>query len=112
MGKVVSDMSTSLDGFIAGPNDGPDLPLGKGGERLHEWVYGLATWRERHGLGIASTRVVAVFMHMMVLKDPFVNLTGGSSYELASIYLCASILLLVLGPGKFSLDKKIFRERL
>lgn len=35
MGKVVSDMSMSLDGFIAGPNDGPDLPLGEGGERLH-----------------------------------------------------------------------------
>jgi hypothetical protein len=28
-------MSMSLDGFIAGPNDGPDLPLGEGGERLH-----------------------------------------------------------------------------
>src|ERR671930_540708 len=30
-------MSTSLDGFIAGPNEGPDNGLGDGGHRLHEW---------------------------------------------------------------------------
>lgn len=50
MGKVVADITTSLDGFVAGPNDGPELPLGKGGERLHEWVYDLKSWREPHGL--------------------------------------------------------------
>jgi dihydrofolate reductase len=40
----------SLDGFIAGPNDRPGNGLGDGGEVLHEWVYGLKTWREPHGL--------------------------------------------------------------
>ena len=30
-------MSMSLDGFVAGPNEGPDNPLGDGGHRLHEW---------------------------------------------------------------------------
>jgi dihydrofolate reductase len=50
VGRVFVDISTSLDGFIAGPNDGPDVPLGEGGERLHEWVFGLVSWRERHGL--------------------------------------------------------------
>jgi dihydrofolate reductase len=50
MGKVVLDITTSLDGFVAGPGDGPDLPLGEGGERLHEWLFGLASWREPHGL--------------------------------------------------------------
>lgn len=40
----------SLDGFVAGPNDGPERPLGDGGERLHQWVYDLKSWRERHGL--------------------------------------------------------------
>lgn len=53
---------------------------------------------------------VAVTMHSIVMKDPFVNLTGGSSYELASAYLCVAILILVVGPGKFSLDNKIFGE--
>jgi len=50
MGKVVLDITTSLDGFVAGRNDGLDLPLGEGGERLHEWLVGLAIWREPHGL--------------------------------------------------------------
>jgi dihydrofolate reductase len=50
MGIVVADISVSLDGFVAGPNDSPELGLGEGGERLHEWVYGLKSWREPHGL--------------------------------------------------------------
>ncbi len=37
MGKVVIGLSMSLDGFIAGPNDGPQNPLGDGGTRLFEW---------------------------------------------------------------------------
>jgi dihydrofolate reductase len=37
MGKVTMGLSMSLDGFIAGPNDGPDSPLGDGGERLFAW---------------------------------------------------------------------------
>ena len=37
MGKVVVGLSMSLDGYIAGPNDGPDNPLGDGGGRLFEW---------------------------------------------------------------------------
>jgi dihydrofolate reductase len=50
MGEVFLDITTSLDGFVAGPNDGPELPLGRGGERLHEWLFGLASWRAPHGL--------------------------------------------------------------
>jgi dihydrofolate reductase len=50
MGKVVFDISVSLDGFVAGPDDGPELGLGAGGERLHEWVVELESWREPHGL--------------------------------------------------------------
>jgi dihydrofolate reductase len=48
--KVVFDITMSLDGFVAGPNDSLELPLGEGGEKLHEWVFGLASWREPHGL--------------------------------------------------------------
>jgi dihydrofolate reductase len=40
MGKVSTGLSMSLDGFIAGPNDGPEQPLGEGGERLFEWYSG------------------------------------------------------------------------
>jgi dihydrofolate reductase len=38
MSKVVLYMSMSLDGFIAGPDDGPDHGLGVNGERLHAWL--------------------------------------------------------------------------
>ena len=61
--------------------------------------------------GIGCTMAVAVHMHMIVRHDPFVNLTGGLSYEPALGYLGIAILFLVLGPGKFSLDSKIFGER-
>jgi dihydrofolate reductase len=50
MGKVHVDITMSLDGYIAGPNDSPDLGLGEGGEQLHEWIFGLESWRKAHGL--------------------------------------------------------------
>jgi dihydrofolate reductase len=50
MTRLTFDITMSLDGFIAGPNQTLEQPLGKGGERLHEWMVGLATFRERHGL--------------------------------------------------------------
>jgi dihydrofolate reductase len=40
MGKVIASITTSLDGYVAGPEDGPGCGLGKGGERLHYWVMG------------------------------------------------------------------------
>ena len=62
MGNVKADMSMSLDGFIAGSNDGPAYPLEKGGDRLHQWVYGLKSVCEPHGMeggdtGLVVTRV-------------------------------------------------------
>ena len=49
MAKVFVDLGVSLDGYIAGPNARPDNPLGDGGLRIHEWVFGLASFRERLG---------------------------------------------------------------
>ena len=40
MGKVTASITTSVDGFVTGPDDGPEYGLGKGGERLHYWVMG------------------------------------------------------------------------
>jgi dihydrofolate reductase len=50
MGKVVAEISTSLDGYVAGPNPTLENPLGEGGEQLHEWAVRLKSWRETHGL--------------------------------------------------------------
>jgi dihydrofolate reductase len=49
MPRLRFQISMSLDGFIAGPNQSEEHPLGEGGMQLHEWVFTLAAWRERHG---------------------------------------------------------------
>lgn len=49
MSKLRFGISMSLDGFVAGPDQSPENPLGIGGERLHEWVVPLAAWRKAHG---------------------------------------------------------------
>ena len=49
MSKLRCHISMSLDGFMAGPNQSEENPLGEGGEELHDWVVQLASWREVHG---------------------------------------------------------------
>jgi dihydrofolate reductase len=60
--KLRLKISMSLDGFVAGPNQSVENPLGIGGMRLHEWAFALEAWRAPHGLEggevNASTRVV------------------------------------------------------
>ena len=50
MGLVTSQISISLDGFVAGPNQSLENPIGEGGLRLHQWVFTTASWREQQGL--------------------------------------------------------------
>ena len=57
MARLTLDISMSLDGFIAGPNQTLEQPLGEGGEGLHEWAFRLASWREPHGLSGGETNV-------------------------------------------------------
>src|SRR6478735_6622937 len=40
MGKVLAGITTSVDGYVAAPEDGPGNGLGTGGEPLHNWVFG------------------------------------------------------------------------
>ena len=62
MSRLRLRISMSLDGFVAGPGQSVEHPLGIGGMRLHEWVLPLAVWRGPHGLEggevNASTAVV------------------------------------------------------
>jgi dihydrofolate reductase len=44
------NISMSLDGYVAGPNQTLEQPLGEGGEELHEWTVKLESWRSAHGL--------------------------------------------------------------
>jgi dihydrofolate reductase len=49
MSNVRAHISVSADGYVAGPNQSKDNPLGEGGEELHDWVIELKAWREPHG---------------------------------------------------------------
>ena len=50
MSKVRVHISVSLDGYVAGPNQTQEEPLGEGGEGLHDWVLALKAWREASGM--------------------------------------------------------------
>src|ERR687897_67694 len=39
MTRILADISVSLDGFVTGPDPGPDNGLGTGGEALHTWAF-------------------------------------------------------------------------
>ena len=64
MAATVLYMSTSLDGFIAGPNERPDNGLGDGGLRLHEWLMGCGgvDLEAIHRLGGGNGKIVDEFM--------------------------------------------------
>jgi dihydrofolate reductase len=47
--SVRCQISVSLDGYVAGPNQSPKDPLGEGGEDLHDWVIATESWRRQHG---------------------------------------------------------------
>ena len=49
MSRLRFKISMSLDGFVAGPDQSVENPIGIGGMRLHEWVFPLAAWRGMHG---------------------------------------------------------------
>jgi hypothetical protein len=62
MSKFRFQLAVSLDGYVAGPSQSEEHPLGVGGSDLHQWVFELEAWRKQQGLegGVvnASTSVV------------------------------------------------------
>ena len=68
MGKVRFDITMSVDGFVAGPNDGVGNGLGDGGERLHGWAYDLESFQRHHGREGGETGVDSD-----VLEEAFEN---------------------------------------
>jgi putative oxidoreductase len=74
------------------------------------WMWGLLT--PVASLGLLCTMAVAASLHAFVMSDPFVaSGPGQGSYELAAVYFCVALLLLLAGPGRFSLDRMFFGAR-
>jgi dihydrofolate reductase len=69
MTMVILDITTSLDGYVAGPRPTLDDPLGEGGEQLHEWVIGLESWRRPHGLEGGATNTDSVVVDEYVERQ-------------------------------------------
>ena len=68
MSKVFADISTSLDGYVAGPSPSLEEPLGIGGETLHEWVFGLEAWRGPHGLEGGETNASSAVVEERITR--------------------------------------------
>ena len=63
MGKVRVHISTSLDGYVAGPTQTQENPLGEGGEGLHDWLVRLKAWREHAGMEGGEENVSSAVFH-------------------------------------------------
>lgn len=81
MSRLRLTIAMSLDGFVAGPRQSVENPLGTGGMRLHEWAFPLAVWRAPHGLQggevNASTPVVEESLSSLGATVMGRNMFGG-----------------------------------
>jgi dihydrofolate reductase len=84
MGKVLVQLSMSLDGFIAGPNDGPENPLGDGGEWLFKW-YSSGDTDFKWPSGTMTSKVSAVSAAHLREMLPTVGalVTGRRTFDIA-----------------------------
>jgi putative oxidoreductase len=75
------------------------------------WILGLLT--PLASLGILFTMATAAYMGHISKGDPFVASpgAGGGSWELAAVYFSIALVLLLIGPGRLSLDALLFRKR-
>lgn len=65
MSKTLIRITTSLDGYVAGPNQSMKDPLGVGGEALHTWALELAAWKEQHGQKGGAVNASSAIMQEM-----------------------------------------------
>jgi dihydrofolate reductase len=78
---IVASITTSVDGYVTGPDDGPEQGLGEGGERLHYWVFGGAWSYDREPTGEA-TGADKEFMDEAMARQGAV-IGGRNTYESA-----------------------------
>jgi len=81
MGKVLANITMSVDGYVTGPDDGPGCGLGVGGERLHYWVFGGPWTYDKEPTGQASGADAAWLESTMSRVGAVVG--GRNTYESA-----------------------------
>ncbi|MDV3223294.1 dihydrofolate reductase family protein [Intrasporangium sp.] len=79
MSKVIAGITTSVDGYVAGPDDGPGRGLGTGGERLHHWVFG-GPWTYDEGPRGEATAEDKVWLESVMARVGAV-VAGRGTYE-------------------------------
>jgi dihydrofolate reductase len=94
MAKVIVGLSVSLDGYIAGPDDGPEQPLGKGGTRLFDWYFDGDTpvrhYQAASSRGVPvppfklSSSSAAVFDEL--IESAGATVTGRRTYDIADAW--------------------------
>jgi dihydrofolate reductase len=78
---ILASITTSLDGYITGPNDGPERGLGEGGERLHYWVFG-GPWSYDEEASGEATGADKEFLDEAMQREGAV-IGGRNTYEAA-----------------------------
>jgi dihydrofolate reductase len=68
MSNLKLNITMSLDGYVAGPDQSMENPLGVGGEQLHDWIVPLTAWRESHGMEGGEDNA----------STPFADIIGGA----------------------------------
>ena len=76
MGKIIIDMSMSLDGFVAAPGETPQVPLGKGGLILHEWLSDPDAFSKAYGDAAEAPAAVIMGRHTYDNSQPWWNGKG------------------------------------
>src|SRR6187455_1942477 len=108
--KVTAGITTSLDGYVTGPNDGPGRGLGEGGERLHFWVFGgpwsyaeeprgEPTGADKQVLDEAVARVGAVFTFVDGLDEAVARAREAAGDKDVSVMGGADVIRQALAAG-------------
>src|SRR5438874_952458 len=74
MGSVTCQMSISLDGFVAGPNQSIENPIGEGGMRLHQWMFDTASWKRQQGETGGARSAVRQYLAAGLLDELYLHI--------------------------------------
>jgi len=83
VGIVITGITMSLDGFVAGPNDGPERTLGDGGERLFKWYFGGDTEVRMHGGPVLKVSPKSAELLEEALKTTGAMVAGRRMFDIA-----------------------------